>query len=324
MGNAQSYARTPDGFFVVNKACLHSDDGSSCVPTSIAQGDAGNKFYRIGNRAPSATRYMETLLRSSDERHVFFARNALAAATVAEAIVKPMYYFSQHPDADPLEDATKERVSAAQPPPGFCIEAEPCDELMSAFCCKKATKEAGEAEAALPASCTILQFDTTPIPVPTYYNAKQKRWKVAGTFCSWSCAKAHMLDKPRFQLASMLPLLRKHATGREIGEGLKAAPPRTALRMFGGPLSIEEFRADASTLETAYTELRANIILDAPVLTLVPSATPRSQGLIPRPLNFDHLTPGLRNETLRLKRPKPVKRKANNNMLEKIFGIANA
>lgn len=164
-------------------------------------------------------------------------------------------------------------------------------------------------------------FDSVPIPAPKHYNFKQKKWKVSGNFCSWSCAKAYMLERPSYQLASLLPLFRKQATGQAISDGIKAAPPRTALKMFGGPLSIDEFRSEAGNTQASYLELPANMVIDAPVLTLVPSITPKCQGMTLRPLNFDNLTPGIRNETLRLKRPKPVKNKANNNMLEKIFGI---
>ncbi|WIA10844.1 hypothetical protein OEZ85_011010 [Tetradesmus obliquus] len=152
---------------------------------------------------------------------------------------------------------------------------------------------------------------------------RTKRWKVAGTFCSWSCAKAFMLDRPNNQLASLLPLLRKQTTGQRLSDGIKAAPPRTALLMFGGHMSIDAFRADSGDLAACYQELPPNMLLDAPLLTLVPSFKPHC-GLQAKPLNFDNLTPGTRNETLRLKRPKPVKGKANTNtnMLEKIFGIA--
>jgi hypothetical protein len=137
-----------------------------------------------------------------------------------------------------------------------------------------------------------------------------------------------MLDRPSFEKAGMLPLLRKATTGQKVSEGIKAAPPRTALKMFGGPLTIDQFRRDACTLQTCYQELPSNVILDTPVLTLVPNGTP---ALGPRGraehnqrmLNFDDLTPGARNETLRLRRPKPIKSKADNTMLEKIFGISS-
>lgn len=164
-----------------------------------------------------------------------------------------------------------------------------------------------------------------------HYDSKHNRWKLATNtkFCSWSCAKAYMLDRPNYQLASLLPLLRKQTTGHSIADGIKAAPPKTALKMFGGHMSIDEFRADKDNNSGAcYKELPSNVILDAPVLTLVPSVTPRSQGLSLKPLNFDNLTPTIRNETLRLRRPKTAKGKlnsaANNVMLEKIFGIATS
>lgn len=164
-------------------------------------------------------------------------------------------------------------------------------------------------------------FDSVPIPAPRSYHPRKKRWRVGGTFCSWACAKAYMLDRPNYQQASLLPLLRKHATGLPVSSGIKPAPPKTALKMFGGPMTIEQFRADSRDSGACFREMPANVMLDVPVLTLVPTSTPKSRGLLPRPLNFDNLTPGVRNETLRLKRPTPARSKQNN-MLERIFGIA--
>jgi hypothetical protein len=161
------------------------------------------------------------------------------------------------------------------------------------------------------------------VPLPHHYNPKHNTWKVDCMFCSWSCAKSYALDRCQLSAAALLPLLRKQVTGQRVSDSIKPAPPRTALAMFGGPLSIEEFRADASTKETCYQELPGNVLLDAPVLTLVPSVTKAGGHChAPKPLNFNSLTPGVRNETLRLKRPRPMKSKANNSMLEKIFGIS--
>ncbi|WIA10829.1 hypothetical protein OEZ85_010995 [Tetradesmus obliquus] len=112
MGNAQSYARNPEGYYVMQNVCLHSDDGSSCIPTAPpAADDSGNSFYRIKNPAASSSYTSSMFLHTPDKKSLFYARNALgdAKALVAEAIVKPLYYFSQHPDADWMDEAVKEQ-----------------------------------------------------------------------------------------------------------------------------------------------------------------------------------------------------------------------
>jgi hypothetical protein len=127
------------------------------------------------------------------------------------------------------------------------------------------------------------------------------------------------------RMCSLLSLMRKQATGQSMTDGIKAAPARTALAMFGGSMSIAEFRADSCNSNTCLKEMPRNFILDTPVLTLVPSLTPRLTGggsASSKNLRFDNLTPGVRNETLRLRRPKPIKSKANNIILEKIFCIS--
>lgn len=86
-------------------------------------------------------------------------------------------------------------------------------------------------------------FDTVPRFIPTKYDELRRRYKVTGNFCSWSCAKAfmindssHITNRSTIMLTSLI---------REINGScynIHSAPPRTTLKVFGGKLSIEEFR----------------------------------------------------------------------------------
>jgi hypothetical protein len=92
------------------------------------------------------------------------------------------------------------------------------------------------------------QFDGVPIPAPW----KLERGKLArcsGVFCSFNCAKRHIQDKNLhrgWEAMSMLSLLHKRMVGSTVN--IRLAPPRMALTMFGGTMSIEEYRHGSLSL----------------------------------------------------------------------------
>ena len=86
------------------------------------------------------------------------------------------------------------------------------------------------------------------IPIPYHYSPTTKLFKVFGYFCSFNCAKAHILKESRHydrssQSLSLLNLLYKKITNHSIIEKpIKTAPPKESLIRYGGHLTIEEFR----------------------------------------------------------------------------------
>lgn len=124
------------------------------------------------------------------------------------------------------------------------------------------------------------KFDGVPVGLPVDYNAKLKKFRVKGVYCSFACmlASDHKMD---VKSKSMITHLYKQLTGGYtidlkddyirmlyndrniqelfkdypeykdeyiqslasfIDEPLEKAPPRCTLKMFGGHLTIEEFR----------------------------------------------------------------------------------
>lgn len=88
-------------------------------------------------------------------------------------------------------------------------------------------------------------FSWTPSLVPVSYDAYENMYTCEGHFCSPECALAHVYadsslsDIARWTRHALLSdLYRKVYTKRD----LVPAPPRTTLRMFGGPLDVEQFR----------------------------------------------------------------------------------
>jgi hypothetical protein len=92
------------------------------------------------------------------------------------------------------------------------------------------------------------QFDTYPVGAPVKYDEKKDIFKVVGCFCSFNCAKSFSMYEDRKRCISHNAFLYKKIVGKL--EYVKPAPPRTVLQMFGGPISIEEYRSTFNTLST--------------------------------------------------------------------------
>jgi len=85
------------------------------------------------------------------------------------------------------------------------------------------------------------------VHLPIRYDDRTHVFVTQGHFCSFECAKAYALDgaKARYgEILQNLALMRKHVYGKYTP--LWPAPKRQTLAIFGGPLTIEEFRKSAS------------------------------------------------------------------------------
>lgn len=95
------------------------------------------------------------------------------------------------------------------------------------------------------------QFDGVPIPIPKYKKADSDSitlYTVYGVFCSCNCAVAYILERNSYdqqQLLLQFKSMATHVFGFLTADvfALEPAPPRIFLRMFGGHLTIEQFRA---------------------------------------------------------------------------------
>lgn len=88
------------------------------------------------------------------------------------------------------------------------------------------------------------QFDTLPIGMPLDFNTNTKKFRVRGVFCSFACMVAYKIDQRYRNKDSLIKYLYKKLTDGNGGTtSLPCAPPRCVLRMFGGDLTIDEFRS---------------------------------------------------------------------------------
>jgi len=89
-------------------------------------------------------------------------------------------------------------------------------------------------------------FDWSPSILPVSYDAYKNIYTCEGHYCSPECALAflygsiHISDTVRWNRHT---LLRHMYAPAYIQRDLSPAPPRTLLRIFGGPLDIAQYRA---------------------------------------------------------------------------------
>lgn len=164
-------------------------------------------------------------------------------------------------------------------------------------------------------------FDTPPLPLPTRFDDRRDVFHVTGTFCSWACMKAYNSNSTSYLknvTASVISLFHKRCTGT-LG-GILPAPPRLALKVFGGQMTIEEFRA-ASAQGRHFCTLPPRMILHSQAVEehARRSAAERRRPAANLSAAVDFKSVATKNETLRLKRPKPLQ--SNRNLLERAMGI---
>ena len=135
-------------------------------------------------------------------------------------------------------------------------------------------------------------FESTPLSMPYKHDERRNKFYTSGNFCSWSCMKTYAIDKYGCNRGGLIcgnMVMMRRKLFDKIGT-IQKAPHRQKLDVFGGPMTIEEF---------------PNIVI--PVIF-------NNQ----KKLKDIKSSTG-KNETLRLKREKPLKRNENN--LESVLGL---
>ena len=157
-------------------------------------------------------------------------------------------------------------------------------------------------------------FESTPLSMPYKHDERRNKFYTAGYFCSWSCMKTYTIDKYGCNRGGLIcgniVMMRKKLFGK-IGT-IKKAPHRNKLEVFGGNMSIEQFRENNVKDE----EIPVDTINTEPVPEItIPIVANISNEKRLQDINRSSGN----NETLRLKREKPLKRNQNN--LETVLGL---
>lgn len=147
-------------------------------------------------------------------------------------------------------------------------------------------------------------FGWTPCVLPISYDAYEAMYACEGHFCSPECALAYLYSDPyvsdviRWTRHGLLAdLYRTLYTTRD----LIPAPPRATLRLFGGPLSIDQFRE-----QTAFGDDIVGVQLP-PLRLHLPSMNVQGPVRdVKKYVALSQETVDKASKELRLKRSKPV------------------
>lgn len=87
-------------------------------------------------------------------------------------------------------------------------------------------------------------FDSLPLAIPLQYDNITDKFLLMGVFCSFSCCKAYTLHSNIYNkpiITSNIKIMAKRM-GINYNEKIIPSPPRQMLKVFGGNLTIEDFR----------------------------------------------------------------------------------
>ena len=107
-------------------------------------------------------------------------------------------------------------------------------------------------------------FNCTPISIPEYY--KKEKFYVSGCFCSFNCATSYNFSKNDnniWERYSLLNLMYKKLFNQKFTK-INMAPPREILKMFGGYMTIEEFRENSLRGDKTFT------LIKPPLISIIP------------------------------------------------------
>ena len=153
-------------------------------------------------------------------------------------------------------------------------------------------------------------FEGTPLNMPYKHDERRNKFYTSGNFCSWSCMKTYVIDKYGCNRGGLIcgnMVMMRRKLFNKIGT-IKKAPPKQKLIQFGGDMTIEQFRENNVVDEEEPKEIETE-----PVREIVIPIFDNVQKM------KDIKSSTGKNETLRLKREKPLKRNENN--LESVLGL---
>ncbi len=108
------------------------------------------------------------------------------------------------------------------------------------------------------------QFEGPPCCLPEYM--RRDKFYVSGCFCTFNCAASynfHKNDNLVWERYTLLNLMYKKLYNTNFSK-IEMAPPREALKMFGGYMSIEEFRDHCIKQDRAFQ------VVKPPMISIIP------------------------------------------------------
>lgn len=155
-------------------------------------------------------------------------------------------------------------------------------------------------------------FDGAALQMPYRHDDRRNIFTTTGNFCSWSCMKSYALDKYGLSRGGIICgniVMMRRRMYRQSGH-VKPAPCRFKLGVFGGDMTIDEFRENQTVDKVEVVEELLTVPYKDHVIPFISST--RKMEEIKAANTAD-------NNALKLKRSKPLKR--NHNNLENALGL---
>jgi hypothetical protein len=148
------------------------------------------------------------------------------------------------------------------------------------------------------------QFTWMPCALPEYY--KKDKFYVSGCFCTFNCASSYNFSKNDddiWERYSLLNLMYKKLYNDKFVK-ISLAPPREILQIFGGYMSIDEFRDNSLRNEKMFT------VIKPPLISIIPkieeNIANNSKNMKNSTQNINETILNKTQSTLKLKRTKPI------------------
>jgi len=142
-----------------------------------------------------------------------------------------------------------------------------------------------------------------------------------GQFCSWECMKAWNMDSKNIRAAEInqfITLYKKRVVGKITKT--KPAPSRYALELFGGSMSISEFRSGAKNVWIQLPNSNYYPLIINKYKEITSKEKRKESIIITEESKIDDINSSeSTTDDLRLKRPIPLKKAKNN--LETLMGL---
>ncbi len=154
------------------------------------------------------------------------------------------------------------------------------------------------------------------MPMPIAYDPRTDVFHVMGSFCGFGCMKAYNFERNSYMKhvnATTISLFARRCTGQL--RRIRPAPPRCALRAFGGTMSIDEFRGS----EACWTVVPPKMVSADVVIAEQRASGRRPAKAVNLGASVDFKDVAVKNETLKLRRPKPMQ--TTRNALDRAMGI---
>jgi len=164
-------------------------------------------------------------------------------------------------------------------------------------------------------------IDSQILRLPYKHDVKTDRFSMMGQFCSWECMKAWNMDSKNVhspEINQFITLYKKRVLGKVTPT--RRAPSRYSLELFGGNLSIEEFRKGSENTWIQIPNSNYYPLIVNKYKEITSKEKRKESVIITEESKIDDINNSeSTTDDLRLKRPIPLKKAKNN--LETLMGL---